>query len=186
VGNSIMTLNVILAVLAALAGLALLFGSWDGRIAARWLPVPAGWALLVLSGGFWVAGTGTEFGISLALLATSAVAWLFVVANRQQRRRRDRGEASPPKPVAQRRTLAHHAILFLLVVPLAAVASTLVSVALSMAMPLSTIDAMVTVLVIMPILWGCAAYWTVADSRTVRPAAAMVLSAAVSAALIYV
>lgn len=175
-----------LAVIAALAGLALLFGAWRRRIAPRRLAVSGGWALLVLSGAFWVAGTGAEFGISLVLLATSAVAWLFVAANRQQRERRDRGEPSPPKPVAERRSLARHLILFLLVVPLAAVASTLVSVALSMALPVPTVDAMVAVLVLVPILWGCAAYWTLADSRLVRPAAAMLLGAVVSAAVIYV
>lgn len=179
-------LNVTLAVLAAVAGVALLFGAWCRRLPSHWLPVPTGWALLVLSGWFWVAGAGAEFGVSLVLLATSAVAWLFVVANQQKRERRDRGDTGPPKPVAERRTLARHAMLFLLVVPLAAVASALASVALSLALPVSKISAMVTVLVVMPILWGCAAYWAVADSRIVRPAAAMVLSAVVSAAVIYV
>lgn len=180
-----MILNVAIALAVALAGLGCLFGAWRRRIPARFRPVLVGWMLLALSGWFWVAGTGAEFGVSLVLIATSLVAWIYVVANRQRRERRTRADTSAPKPVAERRRLADHAILLLLVVPLAAVASALVSVALSLALPVSEIDAMVTVLIVMPVLWGCAAYWAVADSRVLRPAAAMVLSAAVSAAVIY-
>lgn len=181
-----MILNVSIALVVALAGLGCLFGAWQRRIPARWRPVLVGWTLLALSGWFWVVGIGAEFGVSLVLLVTSLVAWIYVVANRQRRERRTPADAGAPKPVAEPRRLVDHVVLFVLVVPLAAVASALVSVALSLALPVSEIDAMVTVLVVMPVLWGCAAYWAVADSRVLRPAAAMVLGAAVSAAVIYV
>lgn len=172
------------ALLAAAAGVALLYGAWLRRIPRRWLPVPAGWALLFASGWFWVSATGAEFGITLVLLATSLVAWLFVWGNRQQRRRRAR-KAVPPK-AARGRSFAEHALLFLLVVPLAAVASALISVALSLALPVSEVDAMVIVLAVMPVLWGAGAWWAAADPNTARPAAAMALGALAAAAIIYV
>lgn len=178
--------NIACALGTASAGLALLFGSWRGRIGSRWLPVPVGWLLLLLSAWFWVAGAGVEFGVSLALLVPSGVAWLFVAGNWQRRTRRKRRDAGPPKPVADRRSLSRHALLFLLVVPLAAVASTLLAVALSLALPTAEINAMVTVLAVMPVLWGCAAYWALADTHIARPAVAMVLVAAMSAAAIYI
>jgi hypothetical protein len=175
--------DVAAALLAALAGVALLYGAWQRRVPRRWLLVPAGWALLFVSGWFWTAGTGAELGITLVLLATSLVAWLFVWGNRQHRKRRAR-EDSPPK-VTEGRTLIDHVLLFVLVVPLAAVASALVSVAASLALPVSEVNAMVAVLVVMPMLWGAAAWWSVADPRTARPATAMVLGALAGAAIIY-
>ena len=140
--------------------------------------------MLFVSAGFWVAGTGAEFGITLVLLATSLAAWLFVWGNRQHRARRVREEA-PPKVTAGR-SLGEHVLLFVLVVPLAAVASALVTVAASLALPVAEVNAMVTVLVVMPVLWGAAAWWSVADPRTARPATAMVLCALAGAAIIYV
>lgn len=177
--------NVTLALAAAAAGLGLLYGAWQRRVPRRWRPVPVGWALLLVSAWFWVNGTGAEFGVSLLLLATSVVAWGFVIANRQYRERRPRADSTAPKAPADARSLAAHVLLFLLTVPLAAVTATLVAVALSLALPWSRVDAMVTVLVLIPILWGCAAYWVVADSRPLRPAAAMLLGAALSTAVIY-
>ncbi|MGE0625571.1 MAG: hypothetical protein AB7I04_24055 [Pseudomonadales bacterium] len=174
-----------LAVLAALAGLWLLFAAWRQRHGAVGYRVPLGWSLIVVSGGFWVSGSGAEFGVSLVLLATGAMAWLYVLANLEQRPPRIRGETNTPKPPAGPRTLRRHALLLLLVVPVAAIAATFVSVALSMALPVSEVDAMVVVLVVMPVLWGCAAFWAVADSRTARPALAMALGTIVSAAVIY-
>jgi len=184
-GGSVLTIDVVIAMALGLAGLACLFGAWHNHIAAHWRPVPAGWVLLLVSGWFWVAGTGAEFGISLLLLVTSLIAWLFVAANRSQRPRRGGGETGPPKPNADPQPWSRHALLLLLAVPGAAVASALLAVALSMALPVAVVNAMVTVIVVMPVLWGCAAYWVCADSRLVRPAAAMVLSAAVGAAVIY-
>ena len=69
--------------------------------------------------------------------------------------------------------------------PVAAVASALLAVAVSMALPMPVVDAMVTVIVLVPLLWGCAACWVCAESRLIRPAAAMLLSAVVGAAVIY-
>jgi len=181
----VLTINVCIAVALGLAGVACLFGAWRRRIAGRWRPVPAGWALLLASGWFWVAGTGAELGFSLVLLVTSVIAWVFVAANRSQRPRRARADEGPPKPNADPQPWFRHALLLLLAVPGAAVASALLAVAVSLALPIEAVNAMVTVIVVMPVLWGCAAYWVCAESRLLRPAAAMVLSAAIGAAAIY-
>lgn len=181
-----MMLNVLLALAIAAAGTACLFGAWRGTIGRRYFPVPVGWTLLCLSGPLWVLGAGAEFGVALLLLATSAVAWLFVLGNRQRRQRRVPRPAGTPKPITEPRSWWRHALLFVLAVPLAAVSSTLLAVALSLALPWSEVDAMVLVLALMPVLWGCAAYWSVADSRTGRPAAVMALVTMISAAVIYI
>tara|TARA_Y100001933_G_scaffold221828_1_gene231955 strand:+ start:4861 stop:5403 length:543 start_codon:yes stop_codon:yes gene_type:complete len=177
-------LHLTAAVLAATAGVALLHGAWRRRLPRAWLPVPAGWTLLGASAWFWVAGAGAEFGVTLALLATSLVAWLFVWQDRQRRERRGRQDTAPK--VADGRSLAEHALLFVLVVPLAAVASALVSTALSLALPVSEVNAMVIVLAVMPVLWGAAAWWSVADPRPLRPAAALTIGALAGAVIIHV
>jgi len=175
------------AVATALGGLGLIFASWR-----RWVPVAlnaasaaAGWLVLLLSGWLWIVSTGAEFGVLLAFLVPSLLAWMLVLVNRQHRQRRDRAEPPALKPNAGERSWVRHLVLFVVVVPLAAVASALVTVALSLLLPWREVDAMVMVLVIMPILWGSAAYWACADSRLVRPAAALLAGSLVSAAVIY-
>jgi hypothetical protein len=181
----VIAINVCIALALGLAGVACLFGAWCKRIAEAWRPVPAGWGLLLASGWFWIAGTGAEFGVTLTLLVASVLAWVFVAANRSRRPRRGHGAAGPPKPNADPQSWPRHALLLLLAVPVAAVASALLAVAVSMALPIPVVDAMVTVIVLVPLLWGCAACWVCAESRLIRPAAAMLLSAVLGAAVIY-
>lgn len=180
-----LAINVCVALALGLGGVACLFGAWRKRFAEAWQPVPVGWGLLLASGWFWVAGTGVEFGVSLTLLVAPLFAWAFVAANRSRRPRRRRGDAGPPKPNAAPQSWPRHALLLVLAVPVAAVASAFLAVTLSMALPIPVVDAMVVVIVLVPLLWGCAAWWVCAESRLVRPAAALLLTAALGAAVVY-
>ena len=172
------------AVLAA-GGVALIFASWRRWIGGHRHAALFGWLALALSGVSWMLATGAEFGVTLALLVPSVVAWLLVFANRQRRQGRRRDDPALDKPMRPTTVWSRHLLLFLVVVPFAAVASTLVSVAVSMLLPWQPVNAMLLVVIVMPVLWGGVAYWACADNRLLRPVAAMAMGALVSGAFIY-
>lgn len=179
-----MALPLSIALVFAATGVGCLYGAWRRTLSGGWIPVAAGWLLLAGSGYFWVRASGAEFGVSLVLMASPLMAWLFVGVNVQRRQRR-----SGATPVAPRsrggESVWRHVLRFLLVVPAAATASALTAVALSMALPWETVNAVMLVMIVLPVLWGFAAYWACADARLLRPAAAMAASALLSVAVIY-
>lgn len=183
-----MVVYLILALAAGVAGLACLFGSWQGRIPRRLRPRPLGWGLLVVSAWLCCRALGVEFGVSLALFAVSLIAWLFVAFNLEHRRLRARREQRAPAApdTAQTSTpWAAHAGLFVVAVPLAAVAATLLAVALSMMLPWQKVNATLLVVVLVPVLWGAAAYWACADARPLRPTLALLACTVVFAGVVY-
>ncbi|HKE93928.1 MAG TPA: hypothetical protein VKB34_06460, partial [Povalibacter sp.] len=98
------------------------------------------------------------------------------------RTQRDTPEESAPTAP---RSLLRHAGLLLVSVPLSAVAAALVSIAVAKWTPWTDLGEMVLAMILMPILWGCAAYWAIADSKMLRPAVSIAASALLSAALLY-
>jgi hypothetical protein len=177
----------------AAAGVACLYGSWQDRIAARWRPVAVGWALLLASTWAWTHATGAEFGISLTLLLPTVLAWVLIARNAEVRSpkatsRRPRRKADAdlePKAAADRRTLLAHLRLFIVSVPLAAIAATYVTIALCSLLPLTQVNQLVLALFVIPLVWGSAAYWAVADSRWLRPSLAMLVGGGIAAVLVH-
>jgi hypothetical protein len=173
----------------AAAGVACLHGSWQDRIAARWYPVPIGWALLLASAWAWALASGAEFGISVALLLPTVLAWLTIARNAQLRSSKPRSNRmrrpvkadSESKTVTEARTALAHLRLFLVSVPLAGVASTYVTIALCSLLPMAQGDQLVLALLVVPFAWGAAAYWALADSNWLRPALTILASGIVAA-----
>ena len=157
-----------------IAGVGCLYGSWRDLLSASLRPAWVGWLLLVAAGYFAVRASGAEFGSTFIFLAPALVAWLLVAANTELReakaRKRKNAERAEPTAAVGGRTLTRHLLLFVITVPLSAVAATLFSVALARTLPWSDLSEMAFALTIMPFAWGCAAYWAVADSKLARPA----------------
>lgn len=169
--------NALIGGMTTLVGVSLLFASWDERIARRFWPTTIAWTLLVVSVYLWSRAGGAEFGTTLAILAPALVAWLYAIRNAEVRQRNDRQRTQRSRsdaPVQEKeaagpRSLPRHLLLFFLTVPLCAAAAAMVSVAVGTMLPWSQVNEMVLSLAIMPILWGCAAYWILADRKLLRP-----------------
>lgn len=178
-------LVVLLALASGVAGMLCLYGSWRGWW-RRPLALSCGWALLILSSWLWMAGQGVEFGIVYASLAISILAWLAVAANYEVRRRH---KTAPQRVEAlvlpQGRSLWRHLLLFVGVVPLAGSAAILGSVMLAHMTGWQPVNAMVSGILLMPVLWGLGAWWVCADARLQRPLLALLLCTLLPAFYIY-
>lgn len=185
--------NLLIGAVTTIAGVSLLFGSWDERIARRFRPAMLGWALLIVSIYWWSRASGAEFGTTIAMLVPAVIAWLYMARNaevrevseRQRTRRAARDVPEQEKELAGPRSLPRHVLLFFLTVPLAAMASAMVSIAIGTMLPWSDVNEMVLSLAVMPILWGCAAYWMLADSKLARPVLCVSVAGLLATGMIY-
>lgn len=173
------------ALVAALLGVAALYLAWRRRIARRRAAIALGWLLVAASTVSWIAFAGAEFGPVLALAQLSLVAWLFVLANRHVRPRKGRLQQPERIDLPRFQALARHAARFVLAVPVAAVAGTLLVLAVARFLPWPDVDRIAFALLALPVAWGVAAYWTCADSRLLRPAAGLAAAGAAGALLVF-
>jgi Ca2+/H+ antiporter len=186
-------LNALLSATTTLAGMSLLFGSWDRRLQARRWAVAAGWASLAISVYFWSRTQGPEFGATIAVLAPALVAWLLAARGAEIRSKGNRPRSQRSKSdvleqqqeVASPRSWIRHVMLFVVTVPLSAAAAAIVSVAVATWLPWIDLNEMVFALIVMPILWGSAAYWAVADPQPLRPALSVLTAGLIGAAMLY-
>jgi hypothetical protein len=172
------------AVAATVSGMGVLYAAWRQRFAGKALALWGGWTLLLLAMYAWTRAAGTESGIVLGLAAPAIAAWLFIVPTARQRRARPgrtRTAAGAVSPGHRSRfRWFRHIGLFALAVPVAAAAATLFSLALSALLPWSELNRLVAAVFLMPVLWGAGAAWVCGDRRTLRPAAALVVSGGLS------
>lgn len=174
-----------LAALGSAGGVVCLWWSWRAREPKPRLLKPLGWALLMLACLPWSRALGVEFGLAYALMVMTLAAWLLVIATAAT------GPAAAPEQVAQRlhwptwRSLVRHTGLFLLVVPVAGVASALACVGAVRLLPWQPANSLTVVIVLQPLIWGALAYWFTAAPRIRRPLAASVLAGTAGAALIF-
>ncbi|MFV8783251.1 hypothetical protein ACNKU7_12590 [Microbulbifer sp. SA54] len=172
----------LLASLLTSAGVLCLYGSWRNWSPLRPWGTPAGWGLLLASGFAWaLSAASIELGVCYALLALTAVAWLFVGINRERRPERAQTVAAATVALPRLPAVAKQLLLLVAVVPLAGAAAMYASTALAAFLPWQQGNALVFAMLLAPVLWGCAAYWQCADSRPLRPAVTMLVLLAVSA-----
>ncbi|WP_022697463.1 hypothetical protein [Euryhalocaulis caribicus] len=176
------------AVLSAIAGVFCLHFAWKRRPKpGRTLPVIAGWALIAASLPLWIAASGPEYGTAYALLTMGFLAWIAVLPRAKFSRARVERKPSGPVHATRGRMnrLVRHGLLFLISTPVAAVSSALFTIAALKLLPGSAANRMAFSFLLIPVVWGIAAYWTIADTKLVRPAAAIIAAGAAGAALIY-
>ena len=129
--------------------------------------------------------SGPEFGSAFALINIAIVAWFFVLSNAEARQKKGLQQALTAARIPSIRSIARHGAIFLVAVPLAGVASTLISVAISGLLPWNEIDRITFPLFAMPIIWGCVAFWVCADPELWRPTLSLFACGSVSAVALF-
>lgn len=182
------TSMMVLAIATGAFAVGLLYARWRKWIKFRGLLLVAAGALAVASLILWNKVGGPEFGPAYAAINFALAAWIYVLANiklRKSRRTKGRRQYLAASKLPGIRSVARHGAIFLVAVPLAAVASTFVSIAVSSLLPWNEIDRMVFPLFAMPVVWGCVAYWTCADPKLWRPTLSLFACGGVSAVTLF-
>lgn len=153
------------------AGLGLLRWSWlrrrRGRVKSA---VLAGWLAIAASFMLFAQGFGGERGIAFALLAFSLGGLIGVMATVEVRARRFNSRDRAAEPARRAANWPRAVAKSLLAIVLAGAASIGLGVAFAVAMPMAAVDRMVVGGLMVPVLWGGAMAWTMADSRLGRAA----------------
>lgn len=176
----------VLAIGTAAAAVGILYVRWSKWTNFRSVLILVAGALIAASLSFWMKVGGTEYGPAYAVMNITIVAWFFVLANTEVRQNKGQQQVLAGAKLPGIRSMAHHVAIFLVAVPLAAVASTLVSIAVSSLLPWNEIDRSVFPLFATPVIWGCVAFWTCADPKLWRPALSLIACGGFSAAALFI
>lgn len=173
------------AVVAAGLGVALLYAAWRKRVrhrrAVRWLA----WLLVAASFGLWTLASGPELGPVIALLVLPMIAWVFVAANRHIRSNNGRPQEPARLERPRLRAIGRHAAIFLVSVPLAACASTLLVLGVTLYLPWQEVDRLALAVLLIPFVWGLFAFWAAADPRLTRPAVGLAVGSSLGGILLF-
>ena len=173
------TTYLIVAIVAAVAGLALLRSRWRRAGTYHALLLLTAWLLLAGASGAASIAYGAEFGISYAFAGISLTAMLLVIANSERRPRADTAQARDVIPTTSR---ARKWLTFITAGVLAGAACAPLTIAISRLLPVALPSQMAIAVVLFPVLWSVAAYWTTATGRTAVKAV-LFLSVAVGTTL---
>jgi len=180
--GSAMLYAVIGTFLGALA-MVCLYCSWRGASKA-WLTA-AGWLLTLLSLWSWILASGAEFGVTLTLLVVPLIAWLIILFNTDVRQQRPQNQNQGALVAPRMQTLLYHCWLFVLAVPLAGAAAVFTTTAFTLALPVAKVNAVITAVILIPIVWGLASYWVCAARKPHHPAIWLLALTGGCAGLIY-
>lgn len=177
--------DIFLAAFCDISGIGILYASWRGYWSRQFF-VPMAWLLLGLSCVFWIRAVGAEFGIAYTFLTIAICAWFVVGFNFKIRSRQlEKPRVQALNLLPSNQAIVKNLLLFVLVVPLAGTSSIFLSVVLVHMLPLQDVNALVTGIVIMPVIWGLASYWACADTKPLRPGLALVFCGLFCALYIY-
>lgn len=168
--------------LAALA-VACLFWSWKGS-SKSWL-MASGWVFASLSLWAWVMASGAEFGVTLAFLVLPLIAWAMMLFNADVRQQRLQTYRQGALTAPRVQTLLYQVLLFILVVPVAGAAAVFTTTAFTLLLPVAKVNAVVTAVILIPIVWGLAAYWVCAARKLHGPAIWLLVVTGGCAGLLY-
>lgn len=184
-----MSVSHILWMLAATAaagcGVALLYASWSKRLANKQPVLWLAWLLVAASVFLWGFAGGREFGPVIAMLVLPMIAWLFVAANHHVRGRGARTQEPARLNLPPLRAVGRHAAIFVVSVPLAAAASTLLVLGGTLYLPWQEIDRLALAVLLIPFLWGLSAFWATADPLLRRPAIGLAVGGSLGGALLF-
>jgi hypothetical protein len=174
-----------MAVFLGAGGVALLYASWRTLLRRKRLAVMAGWSLIAVSFWCWNRSVGAEFGAVIAAMQLSIVAWFFVLGNRHIRRSIGRTQEPVGLNLPRFRSILHHSGRFLVAVPLAASAATMLVLAAAAVLPWADVNRLAFAVLAIPAIWGVLAYWACLETRLLRPALGLVVGGALGAVVLY-
>lgn len=178
-------LTMLAAMAAAGLGVALLYASWRKRVQHKAVVLWSAWLLVAASIVLCGLATGPEFGPVIALLVLPMIAWLFVAANRHVRSNSGRQQEPAPLNLPPLRALGRHAAIFLVSVPLAACASTLLVLGGTLYLPWQEIDRLALAVLLIPFVWGLFSFWASADPRLSRPTLGLAVGGSLGGLLLF-
>lgn len=177
--------TMVLAIAATGLGVALLYAAWRNIPRHKTVVVWIAWFFVAVSIALWVSATGPEFGPVIALLVMPMVAWVFVGANRHLRNNAGRRQ-EPARPELPRlRAMGRHAAIFVVSVPLAACASTLLVLGGTLYLPWEEVDRLALAVLLIPFVWGLFSFWATADPRLARPALGLAFGGSLGGILLF-
>lgn len=178
-------LYTLLAIVCLLAAVALLFTSWRS---AKGLALcnTCGWLLIALALVLWSLSQGAEFGISFSLLLLPLIAWAIITVNRDNRIQKVRVQPRERLGRPSIKAFFLHAWRLICCVLLSGLGSAFGFIGFATLLPLSPVNAIVLGVFVIPLVWGAAAYWLLADTKTWRPPVGILCIGAAGAAIIYV
>lgn len=167
----------------ATAGAWLLQRAWRRRGGNRLVQVVAGWSLFAVAVIAAAQILGGARGTFVALTLVSVCA-LGIVASGLQRRTaragRDKGrESLAPEPVERPSTWWRTTLRWLLAGPIGMIAAMAVGICYAVWVPGEPQTRLVIAGLMVPVLWGGAMAWTLADSRILRATAVLVGTAVI-------
>lgn len=175
----------VLAFGITMAGVFCLYGSWRHMSFFHPLGGYLGWLLLLVACFAWSASSNVELGISYAILAMAVCAWLLVIFNYELRAGKQRNLTEAELVLPRGATVLRHGVMFLVAVPLAGITAAYLSTAFVILLPWQLGNAMVFAMLLMPVVWGAGAYWSLADPALARPTLGMSLLLCLSLLILY-
>lgn len=146
-----------------------------------------GWGLAALSVAALVPAAGFDGGPVIAVCVLGAAAYVLVAlgldVRKPGRKAREGGAADPLDPVKRPMRWGRASLRFATAVVLAATAAFALAVAWSLHGVGSAADRVVLAAYVLPVLWGAAITWALADERLARPMAGLAVLTAAGAAL---
>ena len=154
----------LLSIASIVSGTGLLFLNWKGKLPGT----PAklvGWLLLLVAAYLSILSWGPEFGTAYWLCFIACTAGVFVALEAEPwvpkatQARAAIQFASPPQWLKQ-------FLLFLFIFFVGGLASMNLAILISLWLPGELVDRMAIGVILTPILWGAAMYWTTAYQRS--------------------
>lgn len=158
-----------LGLACATLGVGLLYLSWKSRVQLKEAYCVTGWLLILNSNFYWVFLTGWEFGLIYGITVPSFLALAIAAINGEKKTNVMRVLRRNSVRLPSVKTFLRFLRQFFLVVPFALAASVTVSFGIGNLLPATSLNQMVFMVIVMPILWGLFSYWSIADTRTIRP-----------------
>lgn len=149
-----------------------LYLGWKGAVAPL-IAKPAGWGLIIFGGVFAIDAWGAEFGPIYVLSLLACAAWLCVGFEAEPwQPKAEAVRTDWPRPQAA--AWARHGVLFVFAVVVGGLASIFATILVSHWLPGQVVDRMAFVMLMTPVLWGGAMFWTLYDPRKAKPAVSIV------------
>ncbi|MBC3766903.1 hypothetical protein [Neptunicella marina] len=154
----------LLSLLLSFTGVGCVFLSWKGQLKhplLKWL----GWMLTIVAAFSWMNVTSAEFSWAYATLAVSAAASVLVLSRLELKKASNSKAKIEDKPGYQLRNLVPNLWLFIVAVPVAGIAALTVTPWVLSLFPLTSGNASVLGIYLLPVVWGGFSYWGCASQR---------------------
>jgi hypothetical protein len=148
-----------------------------------------GWVAAAVSLAVLAAAAGFDRGPAIGLCVLGVAAYALIAAGIDVRKakkgREPAAAAEPLDPRPRPMRIARATLRCVAAVVLAASASLMLAAAWSLHGPGSAPDRVVTAAYVLPLVWGAAMTWSLADERLARPVIGLALLTAAGAAFAY-